>query len=190
MIDIIVVLGIVCFSVRVCFGWVLGPLNLAAKDRQCAVQFGLADFFCLFVLIQLPLGAVYGALHGAASQELVIGTGLFLLVVISMIWWNFVQMLSRASIQVVWQRCVVLAVVLPLAAVGSIAMTVVAVLLVYNHGTGLRFIWFLVGEVSLACLIYGAGRFTRAIVASAAKNEEQETVENDQPQEPPQSQSE
>ena len=158
------------FVAGACIHWVLGPLNRTAKDRQLSVQFGLADLLCLFVLVQLPVGVVHWLIH--LARELPVGAltvDVVLMVITALLWLACVRLLSRAGIDVVWHRCVVLAVVLPCTIAGPIAVLgflFAAFGLVMDKQLAAA-AWSLLAEMAVVGILYGLGRFTRAIVASA-----------------------
>jgi hypothetical protein len=156
--------------------WVLTPLERAAKHRLYAVQFTLADFLCLFVLVQLPLGVVHWAAHNSAQREAVLGLDLLAAGIAVVAWFACVQMLSAAGIHVVWQRSVALAVVMPITIFGNFAAILmpVAAVAMLTDGRFSAACWLLVAEVVLGCVFYGLGRFTRAIVAAVESPTEQQ----------------
>ena len=172
------VLGIGAFALWASLQWVLGPLDRAAKNRQFPIQFGLADLLCLFVLVQLPVGIVHWVARSSEGQ--IVESGVVTLdcafvVAAVVVWWNCVRTLSRAGIHVVWRRCIVLTVALPGAIVGSVAATCLPVASVaamleghFSDADG----WLLLAEIPVLGILYGLGRFTRAIVASSKTVEE------------------
>jgi hypothetical protein len=153
-----------------CIHRVVGPLNQAAKCQQLAVQFGLADLLCLFVLVQLVVGAVHWLIsHFGWRPVATLVTDVILMVVTALLWLACVRLLSQAGISRVWHRCVVLAVVLPGTIAGSIA---VPGFLLASFGflmdRELSHAGFsLFGGALVAGVIFGLGRFTRAVVAAA-----------------------
>jgi hypothetical protein len=155
-----------------CLAWVLGPLDRAAKNRQFPIQFGLADLLCLFVLIQLPVGILHWTLADDLKQGIV-GFDILVGIAAGSVWWVCWHTMSRAGIQVVWQRCLVLALVLPGGYVGSIALAVlpfVAVALFMSDRPTIAWSLLLV-EIILPAVLYYFGRFTRAIVAASKDND-------------------
>jgi hypothetical protein len=152
--------------------WVIAPLNRAAKNRRLPIQFGLADLLCLFVLVQLPVGAVHWVMlcvhvrSGELTFEIMVG------VMAALLWWNCTRMLSRAGVHTVWQRCVVLTVVLPGIITGPVA-AIVLPLAALDRSDG----WALLALVIVIAILYALGRFTRAIVAWA--KEESQDSESD-----------
>jgi hypothetical protein len=155
-----------------CINWVFAPLDRAAKNRQCAAQFNLSDLLSLFILVQLPIGLLHWATsHERRPDGVFIADGILAAVAAS-VWWTCVMTLSRAGIHVVWQRCVILAVALPVALACSIGMIAVSWALMDLLSDGddrLRDVSILLGEGILIGTVYVLGRFTRTIVASARK---------------------
>jgi hypothetical protein len=155
-----------------CLNWVLGPLDRAARNRQFPIQFGLADLLCLFILIQLPVGILHWTLADVLKEGIVAGD-ILLGIAAGSIWWVCWHTMSRAGIQVVWQRCVVLALVLPGGYVGSIALAVlpfVAGALFMSHRSTIAWLVLLV-EILLPGVLYYFGCFTRKIVATSRNSD-------------------
>ena len=78
----------------------------------------------------------------------------------------------RKRIHVVWQRCVVLGVALPVAVVGSIAAVALpcaAIDLIREHRNTASNVYILLGGAFILGTVYVFGRITRAIVASTTK---------------------
>jgi hypothetical protein len=152
-----------------CFYSVLGPLHVAAKDRRFARQFSLADLLCLFVVMQLPFGTVHWMAQG--NQDLMgeVIVDSLIGVAVATLWCSYVGTLSRAGIEVVWHRCAVLCVAMPIAVVGGFAMVLIpiAAFIVLTSGDRSIGYWLILAEVLLAGVLYGLGRFTRFIVAAA-----------------------
>jgi hypothetical protein len=150
--------------------WVLNPLEHAAEERNLRVQFTLADVFCLFVAMQLALGSLYWDSNNNLYQKVLVTVLIF--VAVGYAWWSFVRMLSRAGVRVVWHRCILMLVVLPVTAIGSLAVGFVPSALVdlfMSKPNILRDVCILAAGTLLPRVIYRLGYFTRAIVASATK---------------------
>jgi hypothetical protein len=171
-----------------CLYWVLGPIDRAAKNRQYPPQFSLADLLSLFVLVQLPVGIVHWAVQGSESlatereslaaeavvDVLVAGTAI-------VVWWKCVGTLSRAGIGVVWHRCMILAVGLPvvLAAIGALMILPCAAFVVLTEQNDPIGWWMLVAEAPVAGVLFGLSRFTRAIVAQAETRHNESATASD-----------
>jgi hypothetical protein len=164
------VLTAVAYAIGGCLHWVLGPLQRAAKNRRFAKQFCLADLLSLFVLVQLSFGVVHWA--GRDSEDFrsaMLTIDLIVAAIVVVVWWACLATLSPAGINVVWHRCVVLTVVLPTTLVGSLAIialpfVALGALIDGRNTTGCL---LLLAEPLVAGVLYGLGRFTRFIVASA-----------------------
>ena len=78
--------------------WVLRPLDRAAKNRRHPTQFTIADFFCLFLLIQLPMALVHALVPKSEPAAIWVldGLGWFFF---GAAWWAGVLRLSRAGIR-------------------------------------------------------------------------------------------
>jgi hypothetical protein len=151
--------------------WMFGPLEHAAADKHSPVQFTLADALCLLVLLQIASSMLHWEGRNEALTAL-LPSDIMFCVLIPIVWWSLVRMLSRAGIRATWQRCVVLAVVVPVTGIGVLAVAFVpsAVLdLFLDRSNVSRDIRILLAGVVLPGVIYRLGHFTRAIVASATE---------------------
>jgi hypothetical protein len=162
--------GLVCLGVPVIFGlavwaslsWVLGPLNRAAKDRHYPIQYSIADLLCLFVLVQLPIGIVHWVASSARMESGEVICDILIGTVAILLWWNCARLLSLAGVQSVWRRCVFLT-----AAVPSIIVGPIAVVLLPIGALSERNLWLMLAGLFAAGVLYALGLFTRATVASA-----------------------
>jgi hypothetical protein len=164
------VLGAVAYAIGGCLYWVLGPLERAAKGRRFTMQFSLADLFCLFVLVQLSLGAVHWAARANREPPMhMLVFDLIVAAVVVVVWWACLATLSPAGIDAVWHRCFVLCVALPLGLVGSFGIIVLpfAAFILLKEAHNPVGYWLFLAEPLDGCVLYGLGRFTRVIVASA-----------------------
>jgi len=148
--------------------WTLRPLDQAAKGSTRPPQFTLVDFFCLFLLIQLPTGLIHGWLPDYSA---IWGLDAFAWGACGMMWWISVRTLSRAGVQNPWHRGIFLVLALPVAYFGSIvagALPVVLFALVvegHEHGRTIGLLAAI--EAALCVALYACGWFTRRIVAAA-----------------------
>lgn len=149
---------------------ILGPLDRAARNRECPAQFTLADFLCLFVLIQLSMilphwlatlierNPVYWlfAGYGWASA--------------AALWWFSVRSLHKSGVVIVWHRAVFLTLAIPVTIVTSAGIPAVAVFVVLMFrelnfpGDVFR---ALGAELLLAFFVVVCSYFTRYIIAHA-----------------------
>jgi hypothetical protein len=149
--------------------WVLEPLDRAARNRRFPVQFSLADLLCLFALVQLPLGVAHWVIGGPSINQSVLPVDLGIVMLATTVWWSGVRTLSRAGIHATWQRCMALTLAIPVGFAGGfglVALHVVGLIRVASEKNPAGY-WLLFAEVPLGSVIYGLGRFTRAIVAAA-----------------------
>ena len=150
--------------------WVIGPLHRAAEERDYRIQFTVADVLCLFFAMQLVLGMVGWAARFNAFQNVLVYV--FYFVIVGFAWWQFVRMLSRAGVRVVWQRCFLMLIVVPITLIGAFAVAFApfaAIDLFMRQPSALGDIAILLAAIPLPGVIYWLGRFTRAVVASATK---------------------
>jgi hypothetical protein len=166
------------------FAWVLGPLERAARTRRGAIQFSLADFLCLFVLVQLPLGAVHGLTSHASERSAVLGFDLLAAGIAVVGWLAGIQLLSNAGIRAPWHRFIALAVVMPITIFGNFALVLMPAMAVVMLGDQQYFgaCCLFVAEVLLVAVFFGLGKFTRMIAASAEPRfERQSEIETPSP---------
>jgi hypothetical protein len=153
-------------------GWLWEPLDRAAKDRNCPPQFTLADIFCLFLWLQLALGAVHWEARGReASWPWLIGIDAILSFWIATAWWSLVRKMSRAGIRATRHRCLVLLTLAPVTGLGCLVMAVP--IAAFDMFTTQSYIFWdvcsLLSITPFAGGVYAIGRFIRAAVASAPK---------------------
>jgi hypothetical protein len=159
---------ILFYCIMVGLGSVLKPLRNAAENRKAPIQFTLADLLSLFVPIQLQLGIYHWVMlyrkTGASSWV----SDLLIVVLGVALWWFLVRQLSRAGVDVVWHRCVMLVAVpsiVSAAAVMTSPSSVIEDLL--DHHPILAMLGLLLTAALSAGALYALGRFTRSIIASA-----------------------
>jgi hypothetical protein len=163
------------YSIR----WVVGPIDSAARSRRFPRQFNLADFLCLFFLLQLPLALLQRAFFSGPddqSRRIAIPIGIGTWIAGGMMWWFAVHILSRAGVDRVLHRCLFLVLIMPFALVGSVVFgfvpLVVAARLSERGSGSWHGLWLLMGmEVGLFALIFAAGRFTRSMVRGVGQCE-------------------
>ena len=110
--------GVVIAVVASCAHWALGPIVRAAKGRDSASQFSLADLLCLFFIIQLSSVAAWPFRSSSGAWLMyayVWGSA-------GAIWWSGVRTLSRAGIANPWQRLLFFTVIIPGTLVCSMAV--------------------------------------------------------------------
>ena len=175
------ILGVTCAAASV-FGaglaakWVLGPLDSAAKNRRHPIQFSLADFLCLFVQVQLSLGAAAALFRGLADKGPVITLTVALILFVLLVWWTGVRTLSRAGVHDTRGRALTLVVGIPLGYAFSIAIPVVAFMVLASLSPqdmeGQRRDWQSVEilipvEMVIILAVWGLGIMTRRILRAA-----------------------
>jgi hypothetical protein len=162
----------VMVAVLMSLSWVLGPLDLAAKNRRYPMQFGLADLLCLGVLIQVLVASLHWPSQGEANRPIIALDVLFGAVV-TFLWWLAVRTLSRAGIHTVWQRCVILMLVMPVSYIGCVAIIVLP-FVAASHLLDRQLAtaaWLLLAEVILIGVLYAFSRLTRAIAAASKEKD-------------------
>jgi len=151
--------------------WVLRPLDEAAKGRAHPMQFTIADFLCLFVLLQVSTAMVYWGL-GPPTRATISAMwciGLFAWAANVTFWLKGVEVMSRAGIRTPWRRSAFLLFVWPvtlLASAGS-PVLVVGSLIAAFHRDLLTAGEFLLGAAGAVAGLYVSARLTRGMVAAA-----------------------
>ncbi len=149
--------------------WILGPIDRAARARRAPVRLAIADFLCLFVAVQLPLGLV-SRLQGAETEDFFWLCSILAWVVAPVVWISCAVALSRAGITSGWQRFLFLGVVLPVVYYGLVpfvmaaGMAIMAVAL--GEGQMLRLYWmYFFPWLAMGAALVGCGIFTNRMVA-------------------------
>ena len=165
----------------------LSPMVSATRDSRLPTQFSIADFFCLVLLLQVWMAAVYLFFRGIDQDKFAsvccdaVGGAIF-----TMLWWTGVRTLSRAGVRTPWHRCAFLAFVVPSSFAVAIAtpfwLTWLALFSITNlfrepprpmgppgqmDSTLLVWVWTVGGTLGLLGFVYGINRFTRWVVARA-----------------------
>ena len=152
--------------------WVLGPLDQAARNRWHPVQFSLADFLCLFILVDLPMGGIhYCVPQGDGVTGGVIAADVVVVVLAALVWWTGVRTLSRAGIMAPGGAGFVLAVVIPVGYAGSCIIGCLPFFIIgrwLDNGDSPLAMKLTVAEIATGGVLYGLGHITRAVVASAS----------------------
>jgi hypothetical protein len=156
-------------------GWVLGPLDRAAKNRDYPIQFSIADFLCLFVEVQLALSGPALLFRRIESREMsfAIAVALFTTALAILVWWSGVRTLSRAGVHGTFARAVTLTIVMPFGFVSSIASAIIPFgILVSLGGAGKDLTVagiFMLIEIPMVLVVVGLGLITRRIAATAER---------------------
>jgi hypothetical protein len=173
------------FAVR----WVLGPLDRAAKNRNCPVQFSLADFLCLFFVVQLLLIAPAALFRGisfwtlAVDYKVLIVTAWSLFFALAIIfWWTGVRKLSRAGVQSTASRAFVLTIAIPFGFAFAIAIPIVALVafaflsqnseLLGTVRSIEAIMLMLVSESAIISVVWAMGVLTRHIVTVSKRQQD------------------
>ena len=158
-----------------CGRWTLGPLKPASAHSKARAQFTIADILCLFVQIQLVLATIYrGAWKMGPRNAELLPAAVLLSVVTAGFWWGGVILLERAEVRNVWHRIFVLIAGIPVGVVGSVVLSGIPVLLLFNPIAGKWELLFLapIVLVMLGLLLCGIRLALRRIVAMAQRPNE------------------
>jgi hypothetical protein len=158
--------------------WVFRPLIRAGRVRRLPPQYSIADFLCLFLLIQFPMALIHGYLDPGAigfsgrddGRTYVWVLDGYVWLACGALWWGSVRGLSRAGIRNPWSRIIFLVVVLPATLVATIVGCCLPFFLpfVLFEPRSSQNAWFFVGAVTVPAVVFCCGLYTRRIVAAAA----------------------
>ena len=105
--------------------WILGPVDRAAELRGARARLTLADFFCLFLAVQLPLAFVYQVRDEETKIQFWVLT-VITWVVAPFVWFACARALSRAGISNSVHRFIFMGIVLPIVYYGLLPFVVMA----------------------------------------------------------------
>lgn len=149
--------------------WILGPIDRAAKLRNAPVRFSIADFLCLFIVVQIPLAAAF-----QFSQEEETAAFYWLLTAITwiiapVIWLAATRALSKAGVSAGRHRLMFMGLIVPIAYYGLIPFVIMSmagpVAIFTNEWPRIDgFHWYIVVWLLLGVLLYLSGLFTQWLV--------------------------
>ena len=126
---LIMAIVVFCVPAHYMIVYLLGPLDNAAKHRRCAVQFSLADFLAIFILLQVLLGCVHYVAGPAELRpsEIEITIDVLAAMLVAALWWTTIRTLSKAGIHKMRTRLLLLLVVIPLSYITAFAFPMPAI---------------------------------------------------------------
>jgi len=145
--------------------WILRPLDEAARGRELPMQFTLGDFLGLVFLMQVPTWALM--LDRRMAWPIVV----FGWIAFGLMWLFGVQTLSRAGVENPWHRALFVAVVIPGAVCGTIAVIPLIIGSLTLPMMALRGAkvdsWLppVMAAMGLGGVLYGLGRLARWMLA-------------------------
>ena len=165
---IVVLVGVPAVLISLA-SWVLLPVVKAGKRGGLPPQFTLADFFCLFVLIQGWMALVHSFLTLDDRPPMTWVFDIFGWVSLGLLWWTGARTLSRAGIRKTWKRSVFLVLIIPYTFLGPIVVLILPLMIISEPWLvgGLA----LIAEVPAIALLYGCSRFCRWMVEEAEGSE-------------------
>lgn len=155
--------------------WILGPIDRAARAREAPVQYSIADFLCLFVIIQIPLA---GAFQFSRNDD-PYGLYWFLIgltwIAAPVIWVVATRALSRAGIRGGKHRLAFMGLIVPVAYYGLLPFVVMTILAVAeklapNEQPVVHNSWFVETWFALGVLLLLSGLYTRWMVRHVESN--------------------
>lgn len=165
-------------------GWQLGlpAAHPRGPGAAAAPQYSIADFLCLFVLIQFPMALIHGYLNPRAigfsgrddDRTYVWLLDGYVWLACGALWFVGVRTLSRAGIRNPWSRSIFLVVVLPATLVSAILCCSLPFFFpfVLFEPRSPESPWFCLGPLMALVAPFCCGLYTRRIVAAAAPPEE------------------
>ena len=171
---VLVALAAAVISIWACCNWVLGPLNRAAQNRRYPIQYSLADLLCLFVLVQLPVGIVRWVFSIARIESGEVICDVLIGIVATLLWWKLrpTVVAGGRSYRLATLRFPCLGCARPYRRPGSIFPLAV-------RGLDGKNVLYMLAAIPVVGIVYGLGRFTRAIVASAKEEPPRVLQEHD-----------
>lgn len=103
-------------------GWVLVPLDSAARRRTRSTRFTIVDIGGLIFLLQLPMAGLYHVVR--EDEALLVFVYALAWTASGLMWWCGVKTFSRAGIDATRTRAALVFFVLPVAYYGSVGMGV------------------------------------------------------------------
>ncbi len=180
-----VLVGIAAFVAPMAMigGWILAPIDRAAKFRQAPVRFSIGDFLCLFLAIQIPLSAVYRFI-GRGEERPFWMFFVISWIVGSVVWYTGARILSRAGVINGSHRFVFMGLVLPLVYYGFLRFTFLTVefflLLIGVEGdAGTHYARMLGSWLLLAMLFSLSGVYTRYMLKQVPGRESSPIIRRD-----------
>ena len=133
---------------------VLLPIDRAARRIQAPIRFTMLDFLGLVFMVQLPMGLIHSNLS-LQHSSLVWGLDIFGWIATTLVWCTAISTFARAGIGDVNQRGVLVFVALPMAYMGTFAISLLP-LAVYHYWSNDAGRWVLLVLLEIA-LIVAAG---------------------------------
>lgn len=165
--------------------WIVWPIERIARQRNKPVRYSIADFLCLFVAIQVPLGIItwYSSNLVYVDDEILSYlryVSATLAVLGLLIWWGAVRAISFCGIYHGWRRMLFLGVIVPIVFYGLVpfSLLLLACLAAILDSNNLRLFaehrWVLASTVFLGCALYVCGIVIRKVIlpGSAATPEQ------------------
>lgn len=150
--------------------WVMRPLDTAAKSQKLPMRFTLADFMCLFVLVQTSAAGLL--IEGYFGWVIVC----FGWIAFGLMWALGVHTLSRAGVVNPWHRVLFLVLVVPFTVISAIVLppTILTIAAsVFQHVpefAGWGILWTLLAVLAATAVLFGLGLLTRRMIDSRTPN--------------------
>ena len=142
---------------------VLRPIRQAAAKRRFPIQLRIADFLCLFFLMQAVMTVTHCWLRPVArwSQWIWILDGLGW-VGAGLLWWGGVRTVSRAGIYRVWHRAALIGLVFPLTCAMAVCLPMLPLMVFFTYSEDVVSAAILCGIIAiLIAALWGFARYTR-----------------------------
>jgi hypothetical protein len=150
--------------------WILDPLEVASRQHRRPTQFTIADFLCLFFLLQLPVAAIH-ALPDGIPRDVKAIFDCVAWIICGLLWATCVKKLANCGIERPRHRLIFLAVVLPVSFFGTMAFVFSGIIcgacFLDTAGGAIWGLVLLFVELALLVVFRLSGNFVRRMVTAA-----------------------
>lgn len=177
MLDLLIVIPtfVAAFLSTVFIGrWILGPIDRAAALREAPARFSIGDFLCLFLVVQIPLAAIYQTADDDWRVPFWILT-ILTWIVAPLIWFAAAGALSKAGVTSSKHRFVFLSLLVPIAYYALIPFAILSAIGAFNLFRGqihvfVEHSFLLLLWIGAAILFYLSGLYTRWMIRQVERD--------------------
>ena len=153
---------------------ILLPIDRVARSTRAPIRFTMLDFLGLVFMVQLPMGLIHSNLSWQESG-LVWALDIFGWIATTLVWCTAISTFARAGIDDVYQRGVLVFIALPMAYMGTFAISWLPIV-VYHYWSDhdvWRWALLVVLEFALIVAVVFSLIYARRVSASRAREIEQ-----------------